>query len=146
MSVSANVVILMGGLTRDPELKYLASGTAVCNLGLAIGSKYKKGDEWVEEVTYVDITVWGKTGENCAEYLAKGRQVYIEGRLNYRTWEDQDGKKRSKLDVVANKVNFLPAGQSQAAKAREGIQEEYSDGPRESDETTGDSTDDDLPF
>lgn len=145
MSVSANVVILMGGLTRDPELKYLASGTALCNLGLAIGSKFKKGDEWVEEVTYVDITVWGKTAENCAEYLAKGRQVYIEGRLQYRKWEDQDGKKRSKLDVVANKVTFLPQSDGHAARAREGIQEEYDDGPKDSDEIK-ECDDDELPF
>jgi len=98
----------MGNLTRDPELRYTPSGMAVCTLGLAINRKWydKSTGEKKEDVCFVDVTVWGKTGENCAEYLAKGSQVLIEGRLHFRTWES-DGQKRSKLDVVAENVQFM---------------------------------------
>ncbi|KMP11039.1 single-stranded DNA-binding protein [Candidatus Nitromaritima sp. SCGC AAA799-A02] len=101
-----NKVLLMGNLTRDPELRYTANGAAVTNLGLAINRKFKQGDEWKEEVCFVDITVWGKQGENCAEYLSKGRPVFVEGRLRFSSWES-DGQKRNKLDVVADNVQFL---------------------------------------
>ena len=109
---SVNKVFLMGNLTRDPELRYTPNGAAVANLGLAVNRKYKAGDEWKEEVCFVDITVWGKQGENCVEYLNKGSPVFVEGRLQFRSWETDDGQKRSKLDVVANNVQFLgrPAG------------------------------------
>ena len=103
---SFNKVLLMGNLTRDPDLKALPSGSTVCDLGLAVNEKTKKDGEWVEEVSFFDITVWGKQGENCAEYLSKGRPVFIEGRLKLDTWE-QEGQKRSKLKVVANNVQFL---------------------------------------
>ena len=97
----------MGNLTRDPDLKYTPSGAAVCNFGLAVNRKYKAGDDWNEEVTFVNITVWNKQGENCAEYLHKGSAVFLEGRLNSQQWETQDGSKRNKLEVVANTVQFL---------------------------------------
>lgn len=104
---SFNEVLLMGNLTRDPELKFTQSGTALCKFGLAINRKYKSGDEWKEDVCFVDITVWGKQGENCAEYLSKGRQAFISGRLSLNQWTTDDGQKRSKLEVVANNVQFL---------------------------------------
>lgn len=104
---SFNEVLLMGNLTRDPELKFTQSGTALCKFGLAVNRKYKAGDEWKEDVCFVDITVWGKQGENCAQYLAKGRQVFLSGRLSFNQWETEDGQKRSKLEVVANTVQFL---------------------------------------
>jgi len=104
---SVNKVFLMGNLTRDPELRYTPSGAAVANLGLAVNRKYKAGDEWKEEVCFVDITVWGKQGENCVEYLHKGSPVFVEGRLQFRSWDTDDGQKRNKLDVVANNVQFL---------------------------------------
>ena len=96
----------MGNLTRDPELRYTSNGSAVTNFGLAVNRKFKQGDEWKEDVCFVDITVWGKQGENCAEYLSKGRPAFVEGRLQYSTWES-DGQKKSKLEVVANTVQFL---------------------------------------
>ena len=96
----------MGNLTRDPELRYTASGAAVASFGLAVNRKFKQGEEWKDEVCFVDITVWAKQGENCSQYLNKGSLVFIEGRLNYQTWET-DGQKRSKLEVVANNVQFL---------------------------------------
>jgi len=97
----------MGNLTRDPELRFTSGGTAVASFGLAVNRKFKQGEEWKEEVCFVDITVWAKQGENCAEYLHKGSLVFIEGRLNYQTWEADGGQKRSKLEVVANNVQFL---------------------------------------
>ena len=103
---SFNKVMLMGNLTRDPELRYTSNGSAVTSFGLAVNRKFKQGDEWKEDVGFVDITVWGKQGENCAEYLSKGRPAFIEGRLQYSTWES-DGQKKNKLEVVANTVQFL---------------------------------------
>jgi single-strand DNA-binding protein len=104
---SYNKVLLMGNLTRDPELRFTAGGSAVANFGLAVNRKFKQGDEWKEDVCFVDITVWGKLAENCTEYLSKGRSVFVDGRLNFSSWEAKDGQKRNKLDVVANSVDFL---------------------------------------
>ncbi len=103
---SFNKVMMMGNLTRDPELRYTPNGAAVATLGLAVNRKYKQGEEWKEEVCFIDITVWGKQAENCAEYLAKGRSVFVEGHLKMNTWET-DGQKRTKHEVVANTVQFL---------------------------------------
>jgi single-strand DNA-binding protein len=103
---SFNKVMLMGNLTRDPELRYTSNGSAVTSFGLAVNRKFKQGDEWKDDVCFVDITVWGKQGENCAEYLSKGRPAFIEGFLKFSTWES-DGQKRNKLEVVANTVQFL---------------------------------------
>ena len=108
---SFNKVLLMGNLTRDPELRYTASGAAVASFGLAVNRKFKQGEEWKDEVCFVDITVWAKQGENCAQYLNKGSLVFLEGRLNYQTWEADGGQKRSKLEVVANNVQFLGSKQ-----------------------------------
>lgn len=104
---SLNKVLIIGNLTRDPELRYTSGGAAVCSFGLATNRKFKQGEEWKTEVCFIDVTVWSKQGENCAEYLNKGSQVFIEGRLNYQTWEADGGGKRSKLEVVANNVQFL---------------------------------------
>ncbi len=104
---SFNKVMLMGNLTRDPELRFTANGAAVAGFGLAMNRKYKQGDEWKEEVCFVDITVWGKQAENCAEYLSKGRPVFVEGYLRLNSWETDSGEKRNKLEVVANSVLFL---------------------------------------
>ena len=103
---SFNKVMLMGNLTRDPELRRTPNGASVVNFGLATNRKYKVGDEFKEEVCYVEITVWGKQGENCAKYLSKGRPAFVEGYLKFSTWES-DGQKRNKLEVVANLVQFL---------------------------------------
>lgn len=103
-----NRAILMGNLTRDPELRYIPNGSAVTNLRLAINRTYKsQTGEQKEEVTYVGVVVWGKQAETCAEYLSKGSPVFIEGRLQSRQWETEDGQKRSILEVVADRVQFL---------------------------------------
>lgn len=104
-----NKVILMGNLTRDPELKTLQGGNSVCNLGLAVNRTWRdqQGNKQ-EEVTFIDVVVWGKTAENCNQYLSKGRPVFIEGRLQMDQWEDREtGQRRSKLKVVAERVQFM---------------------------------------
>jgi single-strand DNA-binding protein len=109
MAANLNRVFLMGNLTRDPELRYIPSGQAVCTLGLAVNNKYGTGDDKKEEVLFIDVNVWGKSAENCAEYLKKGRLVFVEGRLKWRQWE-KDGQKKSKIDVTAISVQFMPTG------------------------------------
>ena len=104
---SFNRVVLMGNLTRDVELKYTQSNTAVAEVGLAINDKRKKGDEWVEEVTFVDVTLWGRTAEVANEYLSKGAAVLVEGRLKLDTWENKEGEKRRKLRVVGEQIRML---------------------------------------
>ena len=104
-----NSVVLVGNLTRDPELRHTPSGMAVCSLRLAVNTRRKDQatGEWGEKPNYFDITVWGQQGENCAQYLAKGRQVGVQGRLEWREWEAQDGTKRQAVEVVADSVQFL---------------------------------------
>lgn len=104
---SYNRVVLVGNLTRDIELRYLQSGMAVTELGLAINERRKtQSGEWVDETVFVDVTLWGRTAEVASEYLSKGSSVLIEGRLKLDTWE-KDGKKNSKLKVVADKMQML---------------------------------------
>jgi single-strand DNA-binding protein len=111
MAANLNKVLLMGNLTRDPEIRYTPKGTAVGDLGIASNRRVKTGEEWGEEVTFLDVTVWGVVAENCQKYLTKGRGVMIEGRLHLDKWEDTEtGKGRSKLKVVAETVQFLPNG------------------------------------
>lgn len=105
---SFNKVILLGNLTRDPEVRYTPSGSAVASFAVAVNRKYKQGDETKEEVSYIDITVWGKQAESCGQYLNKGDSVLIDGRLQQRRWETEDGQKRNKVEVVAERVNFMP--------------------------------------
>ena len=98
----------MGNLTRDPEIRYTPKGSAVSDLGLAINRKYKQGEQWKEEVTFVDVTVWAKQAELAAQYLAKGRTVFVEGRLEMDSWQDKNtGEKRNKLKVVAETLQFI---------------------------------------
>ena len=104
-----NRVVLVGNLTRDPELRHTPSGTAICKLRVAVNSRQKDPatGEWGEKPNYFDVTVWGQQGENCAQYLAKGRQVGVQGRLEWREWDAQDGNKREAVEIVADSVQFL---------------------------------------
>ena len=107
---NVNVVVITGNLTQDPELRHTGGGTAVCELRVAVNSRRKDGQtgEWVDKPNYFDVTVWGAQGENCANYLSKGRPVAIEGRLDWREWEAKDGSgKRQAVQIVANSVQFL---------------------------------------
>ena len=133
---SLNKVFLIGNLTRDPELRYIPSGQAVATLGLAVNNKFGKGEDQKDDVLFVDVTVWAKSAENCAEYLSKGSPVFIEGRLKFRTWE-QDGQKRSKIDVTATSVQFLPQG-GKGGSNKTDISGGYDNAPPDND--------DDVPF
>ncbi len=113
--VAFNRVILAGNLTRDPETRFLPSGMAVTSFSIAVNRRYKSNNEVKEEVSFFDVSVFGKTGENCAEYLSKGRPVLVEGRLRQRSWE-ADGVKRSKIEVVADNVQFLGSPRGQASE------------------------------
>lgn len=107
MARSFNQVVLMGNLTRDPELRTTPNGTSVCGFSLALNRSYKSADgEWQEATDFIDIVAWGALGERVAQYLSKGRAALVSGRLQQRQWE-QDGQKRSKVEVVANDVTFL---------------------------------------
>jgi single-strand DNA-binding protein len=103
---SFNRVILVGNLTRDPELRYIPSGMAVSDVTLAVNDRFKRNDQWVEEATFVDITLWGRTAEIANEYLSKGSPVLIEGRLKLDRWE-KDGQKHSKLKVTGERLQLL---------------------------------------
>ncbi len=107
--MNLNRVIIAGNLTRDPEVKYTPSGTAVCQVGLAINNSYTKADgQKVEETTFVDVTLWGKPAEIVGEHCRKGKQMLFEGRLKTDSWEDKEtGKKRSKMNVVADSFQFV---------------------------------------
>src|ERR1019366_7168285 len=132
MAANMNCVILAGNLTRDPELKFLPSGSAVCNFSMAMNRKWKaQNGEWKDEVNFVGVVVWGKSGEACGEYLKKGSPVLVEGRLQSRSWEAADGQKRSILEVVATRAQFLSGGPRRegGAPASGGGAPAESDGP-----------------
>ena len=108
MAGDINRVTLVGRLTRDPELRHLPSGSPVLEFGLAVnGRQQDSGGNWVDKPNYFDITVWGNQGERCAQYLAKGRPVGVDGRLEWREWETPEGNKRQAVEVVADSVQFL---------------------------------------
>ena len=120
MAASLSKIFLIGNLTREPELRYIPSGAAVANFGLAINRQYKNSDgEKVEEVCFIDIVAWNRLAEVAGEYLLKGSPVFIEGRLQMDSWEDQDGKKRSKLKVVAQNIQFLSSGKADASEGKD---------------------------
>jgi len=104
-----NVVVITGNLTSDPELRSLPSGTSVCKLRVAVNTRRKDSasGEWVDKPNYFDITVWGAQGENCSRFLSKGRPVGVQGRLEWREWETQEGGKRQAVDIIADAVQFL---------------------------------------
>jgi single-strand DNA-binding protein len=127
---SFNKVILLGNLTRDPEVRYTPSGTAVASFAIAVNRRYKQGEETKDEVSYIDIVVFGKTAENCGQYLNKGDAILVEGRLQQRRWDDKDsGQKRSKVEVVAQIVNFMPKRSSQAGQSAKQEQEPVPEPP-----------------
>jgi single-strand DNA-binding protein len=104
---SFNKVIMIGNLTKDPEIRYTPSGTPVANFRIAVNHRYKSGEELKEDVCFIDIVVFGKQAEHCGQYLSKGQSVVVDGRLQERRWETDDGQKRSKHEIVAQTVRFL---------------------------------------
>lgn len=111
MSADLNHVVLIGRCTRDATLTYTAGGTAVCKFSLAVNRRVKKGEQWTEEASFIDVTAWGKTGEGISKYLLKGKQVAVSGELQQDRWE-QDGQHRSKVYVNANGIQLLGGNQS----------------------------------
>jgi single-strand DNA-binding protein len=147
-ATNINRVVITGNLTRDPELRSTPGGTSVCGLRVAVNSRRKdESGNWVDKPNYFDVTVWGAQGENCAQYLAKGRPVAIDGRLNWREWEAKEGGKRQSVDIIADSVQFL--GSRDAAQGN-GVVE--SDLPADTSDfqpsgvASGGSADDDIPF
>ncbi len=132
--VGFNKVILIGNLTRNPELRYTPSGTPVANFGLAVNRRYKQADDQKEEVCYIDIVVFGKQAEHCGQYLSKGDGAIIDGRLQQRRWETDDGQRRSKHEVVAQSVTFLPKRQGQGPDMGSAEEEYHPDPSYESGE------------
>ena len=111
MAANLNKVFLMGNLTRDPELKFTPQGTAVAKLGIAVNRQFKGSDgELKKQTDFFNIVVWGKSGENCSKFLTKGRPVFVEGRLQTRSYETQDKQKRTVTEIVADSVQFLGGG------------------------------------
>ena len=104
-----NRVVMVGNLTRDPELRHTPSGMAVCSLRVAVNTRRKDNasGQWTEKPNYFNVTVWGQQGENCAQYLAKGRPVGVDGRLEWREWDAPDGQKRQAVEIIADSVQFL---------------------------------------
>jgi len=157
-----NRVVLTGNLTSEPELRALPSGTQVCKLRVACNTRRKDGPtgEWVDKPNYFDVTVWGAQGENCARYLSKGRPVAIDGRLEWREWETEQGGKRQAVDIIADTVQFLGgreegSGNGGGAQASAGFTprsdipvdtSDYAAAPAGSVGGGGAQAEDDIPF
>ena len=152
-ATNINVVVVTGNLTRDPELRSLPSGTSVCKMRIAVNSRRKDGatGEWVDKPNYFDVTVWGAQGENCATYLSKGRPVAVEGRLEWREWEAQDGSKRQAVEIIADSVQFLGSrgdsggGDGNGVAAQSDVPADTSDFEGSEPAAVG-ASDDDIPF
>lgn len=151
---NVNVVVITGNLTRDPELRHTGGGTAVCDLRVAVNSRRKdQSGNWVDKANFFDVVVWGAQGENCATYLAKGRPVAIEGRLDWREWEAKDGSgKRQAVQIVANTVQFLGSRDGSGGNGNGGGFTPRSDVPADTSDFEGAPAgggaggEDDIPF
>lgn len=149
-----NVVVITGNLTKDPELRSTGGGTPVCDLRVAVNSRRKNGQsgEWEDKPNYFDVTVWGAQGENCANYLSKGRPVAVEGRLDWSEWEAKDGSgRRQAVRIVANSVQFLGSRDGSGGNGNGGGGfTPSSDVPADSSDfagaAAGGGSDDDIPF
>ena len=150
-ATNINRVVITGNLTRDPELRSTPNGTSVCGLRVAVNSRRKEAEtgQWVDKPNYFDVTVFGAQGENCAQYLAKGRPVAVEGRLNWREWEAQDGSKRQSVEIIANSVQFLGSRDEgsggNGAPPRSDVPADTSDFESSEPASVG-SSGDDIPF
>jgi len=143
---SYNRVVLVGNLTRDPELRYLQSGTAVSDIGIAVNDRVKRDGQWVEEPTFVDITLWGRTAEIANEYLSKGAPVLIEGRLKLDQWETNDGQKRSKLKVIGERMQMLGGRSGGGGGPSQGRGSNYESAPSGAHSGPSDPPDNEIPF
>ena len=138
-----NRVVLVGNLTRDPELRHTPSGMAVCSLRVAVNTRRKdESGQWTDKPNYFDVTVWGQQGENCAQYLSKGRPVAVDGRLDWREYEAKDGTKREAIEIVADSVQFL-GGRGDGDGERQFVPAGSS---ADAGDFTASAADDDIPF
>ncbi len=145
MANDINNVTIVGRLTRDSELKYTNSGTAICKFSLAVNRKKRQDEQWVEEVSYFDVTLWGKLGEAISQYLNKGKQVAVSGELRQNRWT-QDGQNRSKVEIVASHVQLL-SGDSQTSGQRAERPQQGSGKPQQSFQGNGpEDFNDDIPW
>jgi single-strand DNA-binding protein len=154
-ATNINRVVITGNLTRDPELRSTGGGTSVCSLRVAVNTRRKdpSSGDWVDKPNYFDVTVWGRQGESCAEYLSKGRPVAIDGRLEWREWEDREsGKKRQAIDIIADSVQFL-GGREDGGNGNGGssFSAQQSDVPADTADfqpapAAAGASDDDIPF
>lgn len=124
-----NKVILLGNLTRDPELRVTPKGTAVCQFGMAVNRVYRSGDETQEETTFVDLEAWGKQAEIISKYVTKGNPLFVEGRLKFDSWESKEGEKRSKLKVIVENMQLMGSRSDTAGQQSSGS---YSPAQRDS--------------
>lgn len=155
-AANINRTVISGNLTQDPELRHTGRGTPVCRLRVAVNSRRKDGQtgEWVDKPNYFNVVVWGKHGETCAQYLAKGRRVSVEGRLDWREWE-ADGNKREAVEIIADTVEFGPkpqqsgGGQGSSEKTAENTSQQEmgarSEAPAEP-EAAAEAKEEDIPF
>ena len=145
MAASVNRVVAVGNLTRDPELRHTPSGTSVCSLRIAVNTRRKDASgQWADKANYFSVSVFGQQAESCAQYLSKGRPVAIDGRLEWREWE-QDGNKREAVEIVADSVQFLGSrGDGEGAASAGYIPADASGAPAGDFPTS--PTDDDIPF
>src|ERR1700688_174218 len=148
-----NRVVLTGNLTPDPEVRSTPSGTSVCNLRIACNTRRKEDGEWVDKPNYFNVTVWGAQGENAARYLSNGRPVAIDGRLEWREWEAQDGTKRKATDIIADSVQFLGSRDDASGGggfggngASQGSDIPVNEGDFQPAPVAGTAGDDDIPF
>jgi single-strand DNA-binding protein len=152
-ATNINRVVMTGNLTRDPELRNLPSGMAVCSLRIACNTRRKNNStgQWEDKPNYFDVTVWGAQGENAARYLSKGRPIALDGRLEWREWETQDGQKRQAVDIIADSVQFLggrddAGGGSPEFSVRRDIPIDERDLQTASAPSGGAPAEDDIPF
>lgn len=137
-----NTIVLSGRLTRDVDLRYIPSGTPVAKLSLAFDRSYQKNGEWQQETSYIDVVVWSKRGEQCAENLHKGSPVIVEGYLKTRSYTDSNNQNRKIAEVVASKISFLE--KSEYTASPEAKSNDFTSGSQP--EPTSEITDDDVPF
>ena len=129
MSRDTNIITITGRLTRDPELRYTPSGTAVASFTLANNNSYTTNGEKVEKVSYIDCTAWGKTGEIITEYCKKGKKILVSGRLELRRWDDQDGNKKSKIEIVVSEFEFMSGGEKHEPSDADKVSDAFESDP-----------------
>lgn len=144
-ATNINRVVMTGNLTKDPELRSLPSGTSVCEFRLGCNTRGKEGDEWVDQPNYFNVKVYGPHGENCAQWLHKGRPVAIDGKLKWREWEAQDGTKRQAIDIIADNVQFLGSRDGTEGDGTDYVQE-YGPVPVGATAAAAQDDGEDIPF